>query len=75
MCGDVGLVKGLVAVWGEIEVQACVSKHFRVACDCLISQAKALYPWSEQPSFSGAYGSCKAEGSKLVCFVPATGGA
>ena len=75
MCGDVGLVKGLVAVWDEIDVQACVSNDFRVACDCLISQAKALRPWNEQRGFSGAYGSGEAEGSKLACFVPATGGA
>ena len=75
MCGDFGLVKGLVQVWDEIEVHACVSKHFRAGFDWFISQAMALYPWSEQPSFSGAFGGGNAEGSKLVCFVPAIGGA
>lgn len=75
MCGDFGLVKGLVQVWDEIEVHACVSKHFRAGFDWFISQAMALYPWSEQPSFSGACGGGNAEGSKLVCFVPAIGGA
>ena len=75
MCVDFGLVKGLVRVWDEIEVHACASKHFRAGFDWFISQARALHPWSDQPSFSGACGSGKAEGSKLVCFVAAIGGA
>ena len=78
---DIGLAKGLVRVWDDIEVHARFANDFRVGLDWFMSQAKGLHPWGEQPSFSSAYGCWEADGSgeadecKLVRFVPAIGGA